>query len=61
MYIAQNLTEYSTTELGLEFGNKDHTTVMHSCKKIENDIKNDSKLDYKIQGIMKTIKDYKRH
>ncbi len=61
MYIAQNLTEYSTTELGVEFGNKDHTTVMHSCKKIENDIKNDSKLDYKIQGIMKTIKDYKRH
>ncbi len=60
MYIAQNLTEYSTTELGVEFGNKDHTTVMHSCKKIENDIKNDSKLDYKIQGIVKLIKDYKR-
>ncbi len=61
MYIAQILTEYSTTELGVEFGNKDHTTVMHSCKKIENDIKNDTKLDYKIQTIMKAIKDYKRH
>ncbi len=61
MYIAQNLTEYSTTELGVEFGNRDHTTVMHSCKKIDTDIKNDSKLDYKIQSITKAIKDYKRH
>ncbi len=60
MYICQLLTEYSTIEIGLEFGGKDHTTVMHSCTKIKESIKNDSKLDYKIQGIIKIIKDYKK-
>jgi len=35
MYIAREITEYSTTELGLEFGGRDHTTVMHACQKIE--------------------------
>lgn len=60
MYISQNLTEYSTTELGSEFGGRDHTTVMHSCQKIREAVKTDSKLDAKIQFLMKSIKDYKK-
>ncbi|HRZ90003.1 MAG TPA: chromosomal replication initiator protein DnaA, partial [Spirochaetia bacterium] len=39
MYIAREITEYSTTELGLEFGGRDHTTVMHGCQKIEERLK----------------------
>ena len=30
MYIAREITEYSTTELGFEFGGRDHTTV-YAC------------------------------
>jgi chromosomal replication initiator protein len=33
MFVIREVTEYSTTEIGVEFGGRDHTTVMHSCRK----------------------------
>jgi chromosomal replication initiator protein len=42
MYIIRETTDYSTTEIGSEFNGRDHTTVMHSCQKIEDLIKFDS-------------------
>ena len=39
-----DVLEVSTPEIGNTFGGKDHTTVMHSCKKIEHDINNDVEL-----------------
>ena len=35
MYFAREMTEYSTTEIGIEFGGRDHTTIMHGHQKIE--------------------------
>jgi len=58
MYIARLITEYSTTELGMEFGGRDHTTVMHSCQKIDERIKAEPTLEGTIQKIVKLIKDY---
>lgn len=60
MYICRKLTEYSTTEIGREFGGRDHTTVMHSCEKIEQDILSDTTLDSTIQLLIRKIKDYKK-
>ncbi|GHV87954.1 chromosomal replication initiator protein DnaA [Spirochaetia bacterium] len=57
MYISQKMTEYSTTEIGQDFGGKDHTTVMHSCSKIEERIKADPTLDSTIQTLIRTIKE----
>uniref|UniRef100_UPI000B2327D5 helix-turn-helix domain-containing protein n=1 Tax=Treponema endosymbiont of Eucomonympha sp. TaxID=1580831 RepID=UPI000B2327D5 len=57
LYIASKLTEYSTTELGAEFGNRDHTTVMYSVAKIEKLITVDSVLDAAVQALMREIKD----
>ncbi|KRK81053.1 chromosomal replication initiator protein DnaA [Companilactobacillus nodensis] len=34
MYLSRELTEKSLPQIGMEFGGKDHTTVMHSCDKI---------------------------
>ena len=34
MYLARQLTAQSLPEIGNAFGGKDHTTVLHSCKKI---------------------------
>lgn len=59
MYISRELTEYSTTEIGLEFGGRDHTTVMHSCQKIENSMKTDPTLEPTINHLIRTIKEYK--
>jgi chromosomal replication initiator protein len=58
MYIAREITEFSTTEVGQSFGGRDHTTVMHSCQKIEEQLKTDPKLDAKIKELINMIKDY---
>jgi chromosomal replication initiator protein len=58
MYIAREITEYSTTEIGLEFGGRDHTTVMHACQKIDEKLRSDPMLDSTIQTLVRNIKDY---
>jgi chromosomal replication initiator protein len=57
MYISRELTEYSTTEVGAEFGGRDHTTVMHACQKIEDRMKLDPNLEPTLQALLKRIKE----
>jgi chromosomal replication initiator protein len=35
MYLARELTNLSYPEIGLSFGGRDHTTVLHACSKID--------------------------
>ena len=35
MYVTRNMTDLSFPDIGKEFGNRDHTTVMHACRKVE--------------------------
>jgi chromosomal replication initiator protein len=58
MYIAREITEYSTTELGQSFGGRDHTTVMHSCEKIEQLIRSDPTTEPTINNLIRMIKEY---
>ena len=58
MYIIREITEYTTTEIGQAFGGRDHTTVMHSCQKIEDRLRTDPSLDSTIQSLIRSIKDY---
>jgi chromosomal replication initiator protein len=58
MYITREITELSTTEIGMEFGGRDHTTVMHGCQKIEERMKTDPTLDSTIQKLIRSIKEY---
>ena len=57
MYLSRELTEYSTTEIGSEFGGRDHTTVMHACQKIDDRMKLDPNLDPSLQQLKKRIKE----
>ncbi len=56
MYLCKTLTEHSLTEIGAYFGNKDHTTVLYSCRKIESSLGKNSDM----QNTMERITAYVR-
>jgi chromosomal replication initiator protein len=41
MYLARELTDQTLPAIGREFGNRNHTTVMHACKRTAERIAND--------------------
>ncbi len=41
MYLCKKWTKQSLRTIGLEFGGRDYSTVIHACKKIENDLQTD--------------------
>jgi len=55
MSIARDITELSTTEIGLEFGGRDHTTVMHACQRVAERKRTDPTLDPVISHLTRTI------
>ena len=58
MYITREMTEYSTTEVGLEFGGRDHTTVMHACQRVESRMKTDPTLEPTVNHLVRATKEY---
>lgn len=56
MHITRNLTEYSLVQIGQYFGGKDHTTVMHAIKKVDQLIKSDEKFKATIDELIVRIK-----
>ena len=44
MYLAKQLTSRSLPEIGRRFGGRDHTTVMHGVRKIEELMQKDSQI-----------------
>jgi chromosomal replication initiator protein len=58
MYLSKILTDSSLSEIGKGFGGKDHSTVIHACKLIEERTKSDEDFDRKIDYLIKKIKSY---
>ncbi|MDR2536066.1 MAG: chromosomal replication initiator protein DnaA [Treponema sp.] len=56
MYIAREITEFTQTEIGQQVGGKDYGTVIHACKKIENQCLSDPTLESTIQTLVDMIK-----
>jgi len=44
MYLARRLTPLSLGEIGAWFGGRDHTTVLHACRKVEAALEGDVQL-----------------
>ncbi len=57
MYLCRELTELSLPNIGKYFGNRDHTTVMHACDKISNEMLKDENLRNTISELKIKIKD----
>ncbi len=55
MYLCRKLTNESFPKIGTEFGGKDHSTVMHSCDKIEREIKHNQELANIVEKISQEI------
>lgn len=56
IYICRELTELSTTNIGKEFGGRDHTTVMHSCDKVADQMKSEYSFKKKVEEIIELVK-----
>ncbi|WP_298038080.1 chromosomal replication initiator protein DnaA [uncultured Desulfuromonas sp.] len=52
MYISRQLTSCSYPEIGNRFGGKDHSTIIHAIKKIENNMKE----DFQLRSTINTLK-----
>ena len=57
MYLAKTLTLRSLPEIGRRFGGRDHTTVLHAVRKIENLVGNDSMLAEEIEALKRQLQE----
>ena len=55
MYLSKQLTSRSLPEIGRKFGGRDHTTVMHAVRRIEELRETDSGLDQDIENLRRTL------
>lgn len=55
MFLSRDLTKHSLSDIARKFGGKDHTTVLHSCKKISEMVKNESYIRGVVKNIQKNI------
>lgn len=56
MFLCRDLTDLSLPKIGDEFGGRDHTTVIHACDKISDDIESDPNFKRKMDNVIKEIK-----
>ena len=57
MYLCRELTGISLPKIGKEFGNRDHTTVMHAVNKISEELEKDSGFKTEIEELKRSIMD----
>ena len=55
MFLSKNLTTRSLPEIGRKFGGRDHTTVIHAIKKVNELVKNDSSLAEDIEILTRSL------
>jgi chromosomal replication initiator protein len=57
MALAKELTNHSLPEIGASFGGKDHTTVLHACRKIEELRANDARIREDMSNLLSVLSD----
>lgn len=56
MYVSRQLTGASFPEIGAMFGGRDHSTVIHACKCVEEKLLADASLKHELEQIEKRIR-----
>jgi chromosomal replication initiator protein len=57
IHLARDLTDASLQTIGQEFGGRNHATVLHACKRVEERVSNDQHAVDEIEEIRKNILD----
>lgn len=55
MYITRNHTDLSLPKIGDVFGGRDHTTVMHGCERVSEELRNNENMQVVLDDILKSI------
>ena len=55
MYLCRTVPQLSLPQIGKDFGNRDHTTVMHACNKIEKEIKENKETKLIVESVKKIL------
>jgi len=55
MYFAKNMTKSSLSSIGMHCGGKDHATVLHACRTVNNLLETDKKFKSNVQELQKKI------
>ena len=55
MYLAKDLTNHSLPEIGNAFGGRDHTTVLHACRKIKELMDSDADIKEDVKNLLRTL------
>ena len=55
MALAKELTNHSLPEIGDKFGGRDHTTVLHACKKVAELRQTDRRIDEDYETLVRTL------
>lgn len=55
MYLAKDLTNHSLPEIGESFGGRDHTTVLHACRKIKSLLEEDADIAEDVKNLLRTL------
>lgn len=58
MFLSKVLTDSSLSDIGKNFGGKDHSTVIHACKQIEARKEKDEDFNKRLEYLIKKIKSY---
>ncbi len=56
MYFSKNLTKSSLANIGTQIGGKDHATVLHACKTVNNLMETDKQFKQYVEDIQKKLK-----
>ena len=55
MHLAKELTNHSLPEIGDVFGGRDHTTVLHACRKIKELLDSDADIREDVKNLLRTL------
>jgi chromosomal replication initiator protein len=57
MHLCKTLTHSSLSDIGRKFGGKDHSTVIHACKLIEEQRKKDREFNNRVEYLIKKLRE----